>query len=293
MPELPEIETVRRNVAPLAEGRRIVSVEADGTRILKNRTPEDMRMLEGSTVTGIDRRGKALIIRHDSGIRSVVRFGMTGQLYVCPAGDPAEKHTHIAVTFDNGSQMRFVDPRRFGAVWVFGKGEDDSCSGIGSMGPEPDSPSLNRDYLYRTLSGKSMPVKAALMDQSVVAGLGNIWSGEALFLAGICPLTPCSELDREDWDNLARCIARTVEFAVAQNAVTAEEYAEGKGRKYYDVDYLKVYGREGEPCTVCGTPLVSSRICGRSSFWCPKCQPRRPRYRRPGAGRVSLYEQGG
>ncbi len=275
MPELPEIETVRRNVAPLAVGRRIVSVEADGTRILKNTTPEGMRMLEGSTVTGIGRRGKALIISHDSGITAVIRFGMTGQLYVCPAEFPIEKHTHITASFDNGSQMRFSDMRRFGAVWVFGKGEKDDCSGIGSMGPEPGDPSLTGEYLCRTLSGRSTPVQAAIMDQSAVAGLGNIWAGETLFRAGICPLDPCSSLSPSDWDAVAHCIRETVEFAIAKNAVTAEQYLRGKGRKYYDIDYLNVYGREGKPCSVCGTPLIRSRICGRSAYWCPECQPRK------------------
>ncbi|MCI2074551.1 MAG: bifunctional DNA-formamidopyrimidine glycosylase/DNA-(apurinic or apyrimidinic site) lyase [Candidatus Methanomethylophilus sp.] len=275
MPELPEIETVRRNVAPLAEGRRIVSVTADGSRILKNRTAESMRMLEGSTVTGIGRRGKALIVRHNSGIVTVIRFGMTGQLYVCPAGFPVEKHTHVTVSFDDETQMRFVDTRMFGAVWVFGKGEEDDCSGIGSMGPEPDDPSLTGDYLRRTLSKRSTPVQAALMDQSAVAGLGNIWSGEALFRAGICPLTPCSALSESDWDAVARSIRETVGFAIDKNTVTAEDYLEGKGRRYYDIGYLNVYGREGEPCVACGTPLIRSRICGRSAYWCPKCQPQK------------------
>ncbi|MGI6009189.1 MAG: bifunctional DNA-formamidopyrimidine glycosylase/DNA-(apurinic or apyrimidinic site) lyase [Methanomethylophilus sp.] len=272
MPELPEIETFRRHVAPLTIGRRIEGAWASDTRILKNRSPKEMRMLEGSTITEVGRRGKALTFGHDSGIRTVVRFGMTGQMYVCPPDTPREKHLHIALSLSDGNELRYIDPRRFGAVWVFEKDEKDTLSGLDRMGPEPDDPSLTWRYLRDTLSGRSIPVKEALMDQTVVAGLGNIWSEEALFRARVCPLDPCSAITIPMWKRIAEEIPRTVEYAIESDAVTDEEYLEGKGRNRFDMGCLSVYGKAGEPCPVCGCPIVRSVIAGRGAHWCPRCQ---------------------
>lgn len=272
MPELPEIETVRRVVGPQVLGRTVVSVRAADNRILANTTPQSLSsMLTGRRFISAGRRGKALVLTDDLGGRTVIRFGMTGQLYVCPQGTEEEKHTHETILLDDGTELRYVDPRRFGRIWYFRDGEADT-SGIENLGIEPDDRRLDPGYLEARFERRGTTVKEGLLDQSVVAGIGNIWSDEILFEAGICPLTPCRELTQEQLERLAHTIPEKISFAVESNAVSNEEYMAGKSRKYFDMGPLKVYGRGGKACSKCGTVLVRNTVGGRSTCWCPMCQ---------------------
>lgn len=272
MPELPEIETVKRVVGPQVVGRTIVSVRAADNGILANATPESLSgTLTGRRFASAGRRGKALILADDLGGRMVIRFGMTGQLYVCPQGTEEEKHTHGILSLDDGTELRYVDPRRFGRIWYFRHGEADT-SGIENMGIEPGDAGLDPSYLGARFERRGTTVKEGLLDQSVVAGIGNIWSDEILFEAGICPLTPCKELTLEQLERLAHAIPEKISFAVENNAVSNEDYLAGKSRKYYDMSPLKVYGRSGKACSKCGTALVRNTVGGRSTCWCPMCQ---------------------
>lgn len=272
MPELPEIETVRRIIGPQVIGRTIVSVSADRPKLVVHPTLEEYRKaLLGLSFTGADRRGKALLLKLDHGTL-ILRFGMTGQLVKVPEGFPDEKHTHLVFGLDDGSELRYIDQRMFGRTCFIRSGETDSYSGIGHMGIEPFDDALTADFLKDRVGKREMSIKEALLDQTVVTGIGNIWGDEILFRCNLCPETPCNRVPDRKWKLLAEQIPLTMEFAIEKNAVTPEEYLEGMGRKYYDIEYLQVYGRKDHPCLVCGTPVRRSALGGRSSYWCPKCQ---------------------
>lgn len=276
MPELPEIETVKRIVGPQIVGHRIISVENDRPRMIGHPSPEEFcRKVNGRRILSCGRRGKAVLVGLDDGGHMIIRFGMTGQLVVVPKDFPAEKHTHLVLGLDDGRRILYIDPRMFGGIWYIAPGEDDTYSGIGRLGLEPFDEGLTAGYLEGKLGKRQVSIKEGLLDQSVVAGLGNIWADETLFRCRLCPETPCDEVPRTKWKLLAGTIPMVMDFAIEKNATTPEDYLEGMGRKYYDIGYLQAYGHEGDPCPVCGTPFVRSVLGGRSSYWCPKCQKRR------------------
>ena len=254
MPELPEIEMVRRAVGPRLVGRTVVSADVRQPKVVAHPDVDDfLDRIVGRTFTSLDRRGKYLIAVLDDGQRMVMHMRMTGCLLVTPADMPEERHTHIVMPLDDGSQLRFSDMRRFGRFWLFRKDEDDDISGVSKLGPEPSDPSLDPDYLKDRLGSCRRAIKDCLLDQSVVAGIGNIYSDE-------------------DWDKLAADIPRAMGFFTENNTVSPEEYLESRGRGYRNTPLIRIYGHAGEPCPVCGTTLVRSVICGRSSVHCPMCQ---------------------
>ncbi len=281
MPELPEIETVRRVIGPQVLGRRIVSVSVDRPKLVGHPTCEEFGsdLLE-HTFVGSGRRGKALLLILDGGTL-IIRFGMTGQLVKVPGDLPAEKHTRLVFGLDDGSELRFIDQRMFGKVYYIPDGEPDVYSGIERMGPEPFDDALSADYLEKKLGGRGMSIKEALLDQTAVAGIGNIWGDEILFRCRLCPETPCNIIPKKKWKMISETIPEMMDFAIEKNRVTPEEYLEGMGRKYYDIAYLQAYGRKNKPCFVCGTPIRRSELGGRGSYWCPKCQKKPRKGRRP------------
>ena len=273
MPELPEIEMVRRAVGPRLVGRTVVSADVRQPKVVAHPYVDDfLDRIVGRTFTSLDRRGKYLIAVLDDGQRMVMHMRMTGCLLVTPADMPEERHTHIVMPLDDGSQLRFSDMRRFGRFWLFRKDEDDDISGVSKLGPEPSDPSLDPDYLKDRLGSCRRAIKDCLLDQSVVAGIGNIYSDEILFDTGIDPSCPANILSDEDWDKLAADIPRAMGFFTENNTVSPEEYLESRGRGYRNTPLIRIYGHAGEPCPVCGTTLVRSVICGRSSVHCPMCQ---------------------
>lgn len=276
MPELPEIETVRRIIGPQVTGRRILSISVDKPKLIGHPSPEEYKhSMLGLSFVSSDRRGKALILNLDRG-KLIIRFGMTGQLVKVPKEFPKEKHTHLVLGLDDDSELRFIDQRMFGKIFFIKDHEPDIFSGIGNMGIEPFDQNLSQAFLENKVGRRRTSVKETLLDQSVIAGIGNIWGDEILFRCGICPETPCNQISDKGWDLLAEEIPKVMEFAIEKNAVTPEQYLEGMGRKYYDINYLLVYGRKNLPCTVCKTPIVRSVLGNRSSYWCPECQ--KPRY---------------
>ena len=200
MPELPEIEMVRRAVGPRLVGRTVVSADVRQPKVVAHPDVDDfLDRIVGRTFTSLDRRGKYLIAVLDDGQRIVMHMRMTGCLLVTPADMPEERHTHIVMPLDDGSQLRFSDMRRFGRFWLFRKDEDDDISGVSKLGPEPSDPSLDPDYLKDRLGSCRRAIKDCLLDQSVVAGIGNIYSDEILFDTGIDPSCPANILSDEDW----------------------------------------------------------------------------------------------
>ena len=272
MPELPEVETVRRVLSPQLCGLTVEEAVTGRPEVIAYPAADEFRSrMAGRTVTAVDRRGKFLIIRLDSGERAVVHLRMTGCLLLAPAELPPEKHTHVVLRLSGGRELRFSDMRRFGRLWLLREGEDGVC-GLDALGPEPFDAGLSAGYLSARLGSSRRAVKECLLDQSVVAGIGNIYGDEILFAAGIAPDRPVRSLEREEWERLASMIPDRLAYFIEKNAITPQEYLETRGRDYRNTPFLQVYGHGGEPCPVCGAELRRAVIGGRGSVFCPQCQ---------------------
>lgn len=285
MPELPEIETVRRCVGPMLIGRRVESVNVRCSKLIAHPSENGFaESLVGRRVESVGRRGKFLVWILDSGAHVDIHFRMSGQMTVSPPERPEMRWTRLEITLNDGCVLRYADQRRFGRMWLFEDGEEDT-SGINALGPEPDDSAVDWRYLKGMLGNRRMALKSALLDQSVVAGLGNIYTDESLFGARINPLTPCCEVTTPQWKRLATQIPRIVSRAISENAMSPEQYLESEGRGYRSSDCLQAYGHGGLPCVRCGTPMIRSVVGGRSACWCPRCQPPKL-HRTPAFGRA-------
>ena len=267
MPELPEVETVVRTLRPVLLNRRLARIELTRTDIVTPAGCDLSERLRGRTVTDITRRGKRIILTLDDENRFYVHLGMTGRLTVESSNAPVEKHTHfIANLSDRGRQLRFRDPRRFGGIWWMGR---DSCDE--RMGPEPLS--LRSAQLSKRLARTTRAIKNVLLDQTVIAGVGNIYADEALFAARIHPLRRANELAQDEIRRLNRAMKLTLRRAVRHRGSTLRDYvdAEGVGGAFQNLH--RVYDRAGEPCRSCRHPVERIVLGGRSTHFCPKCQP--------------------
>lgn len=273
MPELPEVEAVRRALEPQLRGLTIEDVEVRRPEVVAHPGAETFReRLTGQAFAGMARRGKFLLLQLESGGRIVVHLRMTGCLLLTPAELAEEKHTHLIFRLRGGRELRFSDARRFGRLWLVENGERDTYSGVEALGREPLAPDFTPDYLSARLGGRKKAVKECLMDQSVIAGIGNIYADEILFTAGLHPARPASGLGPGDWERLAQVIPERLSFFIEKDRMTPEEYLETKGRDYRNAPFLQVYGHEGQPCPVCGERLRRTTIGGRGSTFCPRCQ---------------------
>ena len=257
MPEMPEVEAVRRVLEPQLRGRRVASVAIAQPQIVAHPGPDGFASaVEGREIVGMGRRGKFLTMALGDGGTIVLHLRMTGHLLVLPANFPVQKHTHLVMGLSDGMEVRYVDPRRFGRFWYLAPGEEDAVTGMAGS--------------------RSKAVKEALHDQSVVAGIGNIYSDEILFKARIRPDTRCKDLSARLWNRLAREARAVIESSVAVNAMTPEEYREGMGEVFHNMEHVEVYGRAGEPCLRCGSTVRRMEIGGRGSYYCLRCQRKRP-----------------
>lgn len=273
MPELPEVETVRRVLEPQLAGRTVERLTLARPEIIAHPTAgEFSRAVTGRAFRRLGRRGKFLQLELDDGATILLHLRMTGQLLATQAGHPEEKHTHAVFHLGDGKELRFIDARRFGRLWLVQPGEEDTFSGIAQLGPEPDDDRLTAAWLKETLGKSRRAIKECLLDQHVVAGIGNIYADEILFTAKIHPRRPANSLTEEEWRRLGETIPATMAFFVEKNDISAADYLAGRGQEYRNTPYLRAYGREGEPCTVCGAPLERIVIGGRSSCFCPRCQ---------------------
>lgn len=273
MPELPEVETIKRIVAPQIIGSVIQKVEVLNGQIIAHPAAEQFAKSPlGQRFSGLDRRGKFLIFQLETGDRLFLHLRMTGQLLVTTNDYPHEKHTHLVLHLSSGMQLRYIDARRFGRFWYIGKEESESITGIDKLGLEPFDERLTAEYLKSKLSRKKKSIKEMLHDQSIVAGIGNIYSDEILYLCGIYPEAKCTELTDGDWEKLSRTIPQELSLAIKENEMSAEEYLAGKGKEYRNTPFLKAYGHEGMPCLTCGSIFERITVGGRSSCYCPKCQ---------------------
>lgn len=273
MPELPEVETIRRIIEPQVKVQRVLSADIRNPQVIAYPEREAFTaLITGRTVTGISRRGKFLFFDMDNGDRLFLHLRMTGQLLVTPPDFPEEKHTHLIINLSDGKQIRYIDVRRFGRFWYMKNGEDVSVTGIDKLGLEPDDERLTADYLKEKLGRKKKPIKEMLHDQTIVAGIGNIYSDEILFASHIYPEKKCCDLTDAEWKTLAGNIPKVIAWYIEKNAITPKEYLDGKGKEYRNTPFLKAYGHAGEPCPQCGTFFAKLTVGGRSSTYCPLCQ---------------------
>lgn len=270
MPELPEVETVRRGIEPWLLQRHVNHIEV---RVAKLRWPvaTDLdRHLIGKTVHAVERRGKYLLLRFADG-SLILHLGMSGYLRILRKPAPAGRHDHVDIGFSGGILLRLTDPRRFSTLlWT----DDDPLRHplLADLGPEPFAETMNGNYLFRRSRKRRIAVKSFLMDHRIVAGIGNIYANEALFRSGIDPSRSAGSLSRARYCSLVECIRQVLDEAIVAGGTSLRDFSDETGRPGYFSLQLKVYGRAGEPCEVCGAPLESTRIGQRSTFFCRRCQ---------------------
>jgi len=270
MPELPEVETVRRGIAPHIEGKAITSVVIRETRLRWPITSGLKKEICGNVVTRVDRRGKYLLLFISDGVL-LIHLGMSGHLRILPGGRAPEKHDHVDIIFEGNQILRYTDPRRFGSIlWV--SGDPLKHKLLAKLGPEPLENTFDGKYLFDVSRGKKFSVKSMVMDSHIVVGVGNIYANEALFLAGMNPLKAASSMTRENATLLARMIKKVLKAAIKSGGTTLRDFMSAEGRPGYFQQHLYVYGRGGLPCSVCGATLIESKISQRSTVSCPICQ---------------------
>lgn len=273
MPELPEVETIKRVIEPQIQGLVIDKVTVKRPEVVSYPAADEFcGLLTGQTISHMTRRGKFLIIWLNSNDRIILHLRMTGCLLLTPADYPEEKHTHIIFSLSNSMELRFSDTRRFGRFWLLRKDEADTYSGVEKLGIEPFHAELTAEYLNTRLGKRKKAVKECLLDQSAIAGIGNIYSDEILFTAGIYPARSANNLKIKDWERLAAAISVRISYFIEVNRITPEDYLETKGRDYRNTPFLQVYGKEGKPCPKCGETLCRIVVGGRGSVYCPVCQ---------------------
>src|ERR671919_57849 len=278
MPELPEVEVVRRDLEREIVGRKIKAVEADGMRSIRrhHNRKQFANRLVGHKITGVERRGKYILCRLDGGDVLVIHLGMSGQLLRTKTGRVATtKHTHVVITFTQGGQLRFVDPRTFGEMFVTElDGVEKQASELSHLGIDPLEEPMSWDQFGRIVASKHMKLKALLMDQKFVAGIGNIYSDEILFGAGLRHDRSSETLSSQEVRRLYRAMIETLQDAVKHrgSSLADEQYRDLFGEVGDFQSQHKVYDREGEPCRRCRNPISRIKNGGRSTFLCEQCQ---------------------
>ena len=272
MPELPEVETVRRALEIGLDGLCVTDV--DGRSVMMRR-PLDLplitSMVRGRCFVSARRRGKFLLLDFDNNGALMIHLGMSGRLMLCPAADPMLDHTHLTLGLSDGRELRFVDPRRFGLAQWLGPGEEADDPSLGVLGIEPIDPAVE-ELLPPLLHARRSPVKSLLLDQRLVAGVGNIYAAEALWRAGIRPTRKGSRTSIPRLRKLAIETRGVIEEAIVQGGTTIRDYATPSGDFGYFAVKLQVYGKEGQPCPRCREILKDTRIAGRTTVWCSHCQ---------------------
>ncbi|HTS22923.1 MAG TPA: bifunctional DNA-formamidopyrimidine glycosylase/DNA-(apurinic or apyrimidinic site) lyase [Casimicrobiaceae bacterium] len=270
MPELPEVETTRRGVAPHVERQKVTAVRIYDRR-LRWPVPRDLpRRLVGRRIDRVDRRSKYLLFRLGEDTL-LVHMGMTGSLRVFTRLPPRQTHDHIDLEFANGVVLRYRDPRRFGAV-LWSPGGQPEHPLLARLGVEPFSPGFDGEYLHHAARGRRVAIKLLLMDSHIVVGVGNIYANESLFRAGIRPDRPANRIAPLRLARLADAVRETLTEAIAKGGSSLRDYVDSRGEPgYFQLDYY-VYGRAGEPCRVCGAPIRMRRLGGRATYYCVSCQ---------------------
>lgn len=270
MPELPEVETSRRGIAPHLKGLRISTFEVRNSSLRWPVPVDELQALAGETINEIERRGKYIKLICDSGY-ILIHLGMSGSLRVLLQPEPPKKHDHVDLVMENGAILRFNDPRRFGC-WLFQSGKMQEHPLLASLGPEPLQDEFNAEYLYTQSRKKAQPIKTFIMDSHVVVGVGNIYASEALFMAGIHPGRAAGKISRVRYELLVKAIKSILAAAIKQGGTTLRNFINSEGKPGYFKQQLMVYGRKGESCHQCSSLIKIAKHAQRSTFYCAECQ---------------------
>ena len=278
MPELPEVETIRSWLAPRLVGRTVERVEIVDPRLTRPEPPEVIaQAIEGERIAAVGRRGKYLVLAFESGRHLLVHLRMTGNVeHPAQGGLAADPYRRAVVRLDDGSDVAYRDVRRFGTWALLEAGELDDYFAARRLGGEPLEHGFTNRALTQSLAGRRAPIKAALLDQRAAAGIGNIYADEALWLAKIHPLRPARSLDADEIARLRKAIRAALEMGIARQGATLRDFRDPQGRRGRMQREFKVYGRAGEPCARCGTPIEKTRAAGRGTWYCPQCQRPNP-----------------
>jgi formamidopyrimidine-DNA glycosylase len=273
VPELPEVETIVADLRPHLAGRTIVSCNLLFPTIVRHPEPEVfIDSVAGQRIGSVRRRGKYILIDLENDLMLIVHLGMTGQLRLVDADKPLEKHTHAVFALDDGRQLRYRDPRRFGRLLLGTEVDLVASKKLPRLGPEPIDPEFIADDLYRRLRKRRTALKAFLLDQGALAGVGNIYADESLHRARLRPDRLAGSLSRKSAHRLHESLRDSLLVAIANRGSSVDTYRDAWGEIGGQQEKLLVYGRAGEPCFTCGRPLALIRIAGRSTVFCRRCQ---------------------
>jgi formamidopyrimidine-DNA glycosylase len=269
MPELPEVETIRRSLERRIVGQRIASAVVRERRLRRPVQPDFEHRIRGRRIESVDRRGKYLLFRLDGGPCLLAHLGMSGRLLVRNRDAAAELHDHVILWFESGLVLAFNDPRRFGLLRV---GDPAGFEELRTLGDDPLVGSSSLDAWHRRLRDRRLPIKNLLMNQRVLAGIGNIYANEMLFVAGIRPRRRASRLGRREIDRLSKAVHDVLNEAIRLGGSSISDFRDTDGREGTFQIHHAVYDRGGEPCRHCGSTIRRIVLGGRSSFYCPNCQ---------------------
>jgi formamidopyrimidine-DNA glycosylase len=270
MPELPEVETARRGIAPHLVGRRVAAVTVRDRRLRWPVPQALVRELPGQRIEDVGRRGKYLLLKTRAGT-AILHLGMSGSLRVLPQETPPQKHDHVDLVMDSGQALRLRDPRRFGTLlWTTGDPAEHAL--LRDLGPEPLEDGFDGQYLFGKSRGRRVAVKLFIMNSHMVVGVGNIYASEALFLAGIRPGRAAGRVSRAEYAALAKAIKKVLAASIKAGGTTLRDFMREDGEPGYFSQRLRVYGREGERCYRCGGTVVAKVTGQRSTYYCPDCQ---------------------
>lgn len=273
MPEMPEVETVRRTLRPLVVGKTIDHVDIWYDKVITGDPETFKRELKGKTFTAVDRYAKFLLFRLGD-LTVVSHLRMEGKYHLTTWDAPVDKHEHLQFAFTDGSSLRYADVRKFGRLQLVETGTEFQVTGLKNLGVEANSPEFSLDYFEKGLKKRNMNIKSLLMSQTLVAGLGNIYVDEVLWQSRINPLTPANELTKDQVKCLHSAINETIEEATKYGGTTVHSFLNAEGESGHYQEKLKVYGKEGQPCPRCGEDFVKIKISGRGTTYCLHCQKR-------------------
>lgn len=277
MPELPEVETVRRGLTRLVQGATIAHVEVRYPKMVTPDADVFTAELISRKIERIDRRGKYLLFRFSGDLTMVSHLRMEGKYDVQPEGSPVSKHTHVIFHLTDNRELRYTDTRKFGRMQLVPTGEETTLApSLGKLGPEPTAETLTLAYMVKIFGKSHKVVKPFLLDQTRIAGLGNIYADEVLWLSKINPLTPVDTVTPSQLSELRQNIIDEMALAIGGHGTTVHSFSTAFGEAGQFQNQLHVYGREGEPCERCGTELVKIKVAQRGTHFCPHCQPLPP-----------------
>ena len=271
MPELPEVETVKRILNNAVKGRTIIDVNVLYKRLIQSDYSDFITNIKGLKIGNVNRKGKFLVF--DLGTKSlIVHLRMEGKYFIKKSNEPIEKHEHIIISFNDFTDLRYHDTRKFGRMNLVKKSDVNNIECIKKQGIEANDKSLSKEYIYNKIHNKHIPIKTLLLDQTIISGLGNIYANEVLFSSHINPERMGSSLSLTECESVARCSNKIIDEAIKYGGTTIKSYTSSLGVTGRFQQFLNVHKKENEPCPVCNTKIVRIKIGGRSTYYCPNCQ---------------------